>query len=156
MLLAILPMSAQRTTRKGLKVDKEMVLNPKGPLVPDTVYIDSQTGMGKKQPLAVSGYEKTLRSRRESFLLTNNTDDLVLGITFDIEYFDMNRRQLHQRTLTVKCDIPPAETRMVEFKSWDAQLVWYYYLSDKPRTRGQATPYKTIIHIKSYVTDKNR
>lgn len=127
----------QRTTRQGLKpmahTDEALA-----PTRHDTISIDSTH-------VRLSGYEKTLRSAVESVFITNLSELPIMGVILDIEYFDMKGRQLHMRQVPVDAAVPPGETRMGRFSSWDKQKVWYYYLSDPVRTRLQSTPYKVII-----------
>ncbi len=104
----------------------------------DTIALDSTC-------LRLSGYEKTLRSAVESLFITNKSEAELSGITLQIQYLDMKGRQLHSRLVTVDVTVPPGETRMGRFASWDKQKVWYYYLSDPVRTRMQATPYRVAI-----------
>lgn len=126
----------QRTTRPQLKVDASVVT----PVACDTII---------RAKIVVSGYEKTLRSAKESFLVTNESTDTIHELGATIDYLDLEGRQLHRRrlTLTVADPMGPGETRLLEFKSWDSQKVWYYRLSEPPRTKGQATPYDIRIRI---------
>ncbi|MCM1451643.1 MAG: hypothetical protein NC102_05255 [Clostridium sp.] len=125
---------AQRTTRPGLK-----------PLAKEESSARADTIPGGC--VSISGYEKTLRSTKESILCTNIGVDTISSIAISIEYLDMEGRQLHRRELQLACPdpIPPGQTRQLEFKSWDSQKVWYYRLSEPPRTKSQATPYDIRI-----------
>ena len=42
--------------------------------------------------LGVNGYDKPLRSRRETFFVTNNSDAELASIAFTITYYDTSRR----------------------------------------------------------------
>lgn len=137
--------SAQRTTRKSLKTKAttEKVMQ-KGHAAPRDTIFNADDSLAIK----ISGYEKMLRSRRESLFISNNSEIPVNGIALEITYLDMSDRQLHSREVARDCDIPPSETRMIDFPAWDKQQVWYYYLSEPPRTRFQATPFKVKIRVK--------
>lgn len=95
--------------------------------------------------IVLSGYEKTLRSSRESLLITNLHSDTICGICITIEYLDAQGRQLHKRSVSIPAEVPPSETRMCAFDSWDKQKVWYYALSAPARTSAPATPYDVSI-----------
>lgn len=97
--------------------------------------------------VVLSGYEKALRSTRESLLITNLRPDTITGLGLTIEYLDTQGRQLHKRVIEVPAEVPPAETRMAAFESWDKQKVWYYVLSAPARPSAPATPYSVNIAI---------
>lgn len=123
----------QNTTRPHLRPITEEV----PAMAYDTVKCDSL--------IVLSGYEKALRSSRESLLITNLHSDTIAGIGITIEYLDTRGRQLHKRSVTIPTEIPPTETRMCAFESWDKQKVWYYTLSAPARTSAPATPYNVAI-----------
>ena len=99
----------------------------------------------------LSGYDKPLRSSRESIFVTNRSRRAVSAITLRIVYSDPKDRQLHSRDITVTTHIPPGETRQLTFPSWDRQHAFYYHLTGKPRTADgspytvRATPLSIII-----------
>ncbi len=136
-MLCCFSTAAQRTTRPALKA-VERPSRPVASAMFDTVTIDTSC-------VRLSGYEKTLRSSIESVFITNKSDIELSSIMLQIQYFDMNDRQLHMRQVEVEATVPPGETRLARFTSWDKQKVWYYYLSDPVRTRMQCTPYKVTI-----------
>lgn len=105
----------------------------------DTIRADSL--------VVLSGYEKTLRSTRESLLITNLHPDTLTGIAVTIEYLDAQGRQLHKRAVEIPAEVPPTETRMAAFDSWDKQKVWYYTLSAPARPSAPANPYTVSISI---------
>lgn len=95
----------------------------------------------------LSGYEKTLRSRHENIYAANLSDSLTIeSVRIKIEYIDTKGRQLHGRQVTIPCDIPPGERRLLSFPSWDRQFVMYYIHSAPTRTSAQATPYDVIFN----------
>lgn len=136
-----LAVHAQRTTRPRLVLDPGALAKPAEAVVADTIGRDSAQACVK-----FSGFEKTLRSRRESVHATNLTlSDTVTSLEIEIEYLDTKGRQLHQRTVSIDCEIPPGQTRMLDFSSWDKQQVWHYRLSKPPRSNSQANPFDVKI-----------
>lgn len=97
--------------------------------------------------ISVNGYDKPLRSRRETFFTTNNTDRNLARIAFTIRYFDARQRQLHQTKHNIPADIPAGETRQISVPSWDHQFNFYYIRSTIPQRAQQATPYDVRISI---------
>lgn len=93
--------------------------------------------------IVFSGYDKPAAASKEAFLVTNNTDVTLLETTVSVTYKDMEDRMLHKRSSTIKCNIPPGETRKLEIPTWDSQMSYYYFRSAEPRRT--ATPYKVDI-----------
>lgn len=131
--------SGQRTTRRNLKPLPETTDVVRG----DTVFTAKDSSM-----VSFSGYEKTLRTSRENFFVTNHSSDSLTSLTLEIEYLDMSGRQLDKRPVTIHIDLPPGQTRRADIKSWDRQNVMYYYRSPQPRAK-QATPYKVRIALQT-------
>lgn len=141
-LSAILSTSAvlgQHTTRSRLKPSRPA--KSASEAVRDTVACAGDTAA-----LVFSGYDKLLRSTKESFFVSNRTDSPVSRLIFNIEYLDMNRRTLDSRTDSVEIKLPPGGTRRVDIPSWDRQKTFYYYRSPQPKT-AQATPYRVRISL---------
>ncbi|MDE7376741.1 MAG: hypothetical protein K2N16_07815 [Muribaculaceae bacterium] len=124
----------QNTTRTRLQP-----IPTEASAVYDTIPADSL--------VVLSGYEKALRSSRESLLITNLRPDTIAGIGVTVEYLDAKGRQLHKRAVEIEAEVPPAETRIAAFESWDKQKVWYYVLSAPARPSAPATPYTVNISI---------
>ena len=135
-ILSLCASFAQRTTRPGLKLQ---------PMPEAETPADTATAAS----IALSGYEKTLKSAKESLLATNRGTDTISEIGITIDYLDSKGRQLHRRALklTPADALEPGQTRQFEFKSWDSQRVWYYRLSEPPRAKGQATPYDVAVKV---------
>ncbi len=142
-LLLALPMmpDRHRTTRRNLHRTTAVAATG---AVADTVVPSS--GM-----VALSGYDKPLRSSRESIFATNRSRRTISAITLRIDYLDPHQRQLHSREVTVPIVIPPGETRQLTFRSWDRQNAFYYHLTGKPRTTAgspytiRATPTRLLL-----------
>lgn len=148
LVLALDPAYAQRTTRSKLQTSPKPEPAVEAP-GRDTIIVAPSDSI---MPIALSGFEKTLRSRRESMLVTNRLDAPIEQFTVEITYTDMKGRMLHKRVLNIRCDIPPHETRKVDFPSWDKQTVWYYHLSSRPNTQSQATPFDIATSITRIIT----
>lgn len=128
----------QRTTRPGLKLEQSHMAQASS--ASDTIA---------PAAIRLSGYEKTLKSARESLLATNLGADTISEIEITINYLDLQGRQIHMRNVRLNpgSPIPPGQTRMLEFKSWDSQRVWHYRLSPPSSPKGQATPYDVKVTV---------
>lgn len=152
MLMAAGMMCAQRTTRKGLKPDggRSRVNN-----LVKTARFDTLTDADAENILFVSGYEKPLKSAKETIFVSNRDSICIArGAVLEIEYLDMHNRSLHKRSVEVSVAIPPGETRFLSFGSWDINKVFYYYVNKPVRTRSQATPYTVRIRVDSLFLEK--
>lgn len=127
---------ADRTTRGKLKVGRKSVATAVQ-AVNDTVV--PSAGM-----IVVSGFDKPLRSYRESVFVTNRSRRRLIGVRLTISYLDADGRLLHRAVQTLPADIPAGETRQLMFPSWDRQQAFYYELSSKPR-RADGTPFSVAI-----------
>lgn len=129
---------AQRhnTIRKGLKAGKTVVAPSHTVALCDTV---AATG----SEVRFSGYEKTLRSTRETVFVTNLSDRQIERVIFSVTYIDAKGRQLHKTRKSIHSDIPAGETRRLDFPTWDRQFAFYYVGS--PRPRVSAIPYSVKI-----------
>lgn len=143
LLIICLSASADKTTRKNLRVKK--IAAQETIAAADTVVLSP--GMA-----ALAGYDKPLRSNKESIYLTNATRRRLTYIEIEFTYLDESGRQLHKRIVSQQVDIPAGETRQLTFASWDKQRNMYYTLSGKPRTSNgtpysiSATPLRAIYH----------
>lgn len=90
------------------------------------------------------GYDKALRSNKETLFVTNlMTGRDIEHVVFRITYFDSSGRQLHQTRKCLYAPVPPGQTRRLDFPSWDKQHSFYYARS--PRPRVPAIPYTVKI-----------
>ena len=135
LVLAVTSVAAPdtRTTRKKLvKSDQEV-----------TVVADSTTV--SPDSITIADYDKPLRSNYETFFVTNRHSRTIVRITIDIDYIDMNGSQLHSRSVTVECEIPPGATRQLHTRAWDRQKAFYHHTTrSKPRS-PHARPYKVVV-----------
>lgn len=103
----------------------------------DTIVADSGT-------VRFSGYEKILRTTKETVFVTNLLEDKgVEAVFFTITYTDNAGRLLHKRRVTARQEIPAGETRKIDFPTWDRQMTFYY--TGSPRPRVSAIPYDVAI-----------
>ncbi len=129
LVLAVTSVAAPdtRTTRKKLVKSEQEV----------TVVADSTT--------VSPDSDKPLRSNYETFFVTNRHSRTIVRITIDIDYIDMNGSQLHSRSVTVECEIPPGATRQLHTRAWDRQKAFYHHTTrSKPRS-PHARPYKVVV-----------
>ncbi|MBD5347193.1 MAG: hypothetical protein HDR92_08725 [Bacteroides sp.] len=89
--------------------------------------------------IKLRGYDKPLRSRRESMFVTNATDVSISHIRLKLSYYDMDGRQLHGVEVDIDTDIPAGTTRHISFPSWDTQLTFVYHRSQRS---GHGVPYR--------------
>lgn len=131
---------AQNTMRRGLKLRGQEATNTAVSVACDTVSAPTF--------VAVSGYDKPLRSRRESvFVANSDTARTLHSVELEITYTDMQNHMLHRRTKWVTANAAPGERRLLTFPSWDVQCVFYYHQNQPYRPRTQATPYKVSIRV---------
>jgi hypothetical protein len=130
----------QRSTRQKLRAE------PLPATVEATAAADTLRGDTVANIVRVSGYEKPLRSRHETMMLTNNDSTItVTAVQLEITYLDMQGRALHKRTATAATTLPPGATRLIDLKSWDVNMLFYYHLNAPTRTTSQGTPYRVTV-----------
>lgn len=105
--------------------------------------------------VSVSGYDKPLRTPRETMLVTNSTGSEIRTLALTVTYLDMQGRQLHRRTDTIPAIIPSGETRMIHLSTWDTQHSYYYHLGRHPRT-ANVTPYDVRCDVLFVLTHKEQ
>lgn len=134
--------AAQRTSRQRLRPDvPAAAATPPAPM-PTAVAMS-----GDSVAVSLAGYDKPLRSARESFHAVNADTLDIVGMTLTFTYMDTSGRMLHRCSRHIDADIPAGETRMVTVPSWDRQKVFYYINSAPARSAG--TPYDVTIDIDS-------
>lgn len=149
LLAALTGATAQRTTRTGLRPAPAEA--SQSPAVAPAASTDTIVSPGRSVA-DVNGYDKPLRSRRETFFVTNHGSSAVEAVAFTIKYYDTRQRMLHSASHNVKIEIPPSETRQVSVRSWDPQFNFYYSRSAVPQRAQQATPYDVAITIDTLFT----
>lgn len=139
---------AQRAKRAKLKIEKA------GTSADTVELILSDAECAKA--VTLSGYEKPLRATTESVFVKNRLDSgIITLLQLEITYFAANEEsgekgaQLHVRRQEVSVNIPAGQRRMVHFRSWDRNKVFYYWKNKLGKQRGQATPYSVAIRVKA-------
>ena len=110
--------------------------------------VDSIPVIFSADSVSFSGYDKTVSSSIETFLVTNRNPIPIQRIEVRITYLDMNGRMLHSRVAEAYCFVPPGETRKADIPTWDKQKTYYYYLGPEPKR--VATPYKVTIQPRAF------
>lgn len=134
---------SQKTTRGRLKLRDDVRIGQAANAI-DTI-------IPAKGDIVVSGFEKAQQSASESFFVTNHTPRTLTSITFTITYLNLRGEELHARTETVRCDIPPEMTRKVDIRSWDRQKLWYYKDS-QGRHNDYCNPFDIRIRINHVIS----
>ncbi|MDE6157635.1 MAG: hypothetical protein K2F78_05760 [Muribaculaceae bacterium] len=133
-------LAAQTSTRRGLKPEAKAAVQASVAAV-DTIAAP------EAHLVDINGYDKPLRSRRETFFVTNNSRRDICGLAFTITYYDTARRVLHSASHNVKADIPAGQTRQQSVRSWDTQFSFYYRRSATSQRAAQATPYDVAVKV---------
>lgn len=148
-LVVVLPLMADNTLRGRRLRPASTASAPSAPTATpvDTVRFPADT------LVELSGYDKPLRSRRESLLVTNRLPSPLTSLVISITYRDLQGRELHSADVEVRSYIPAGSTRLVSFPSWDCQQSYYYHLGQRPRTSG-VTPYTVSCVVKAVTTEQ--
>lgn len=121
----------QRTTRGN--IGRRPLPAATGVAPSDTFFIPDSC------EVRLYGYDKPLRSRRETVFVTNMTEHDITAVSVTTQYIDGKGRRFHETKRRIAVDVPPGGTRKADFPSWDTQQSFYYIGSKRPRTQG--TPY---------------
>lgn len=151
-LLCLIPVSVyglEKTTRRNLKVASGVLPDAGASVVLyDTIEVSDD------MEVRLSGFDKPLRSNKETFFVTNKSGNLLSGLVIEFNYTDMQGRQLHKRNMDVVCEIPVSETRQITIPSWDRQQSFFYRLSAKPK-RASAVPFDVCCRVVAVIIKKN-
>lgn len=129
-----------RTTRRHLKPIIAEATN-------DTIRPTDPAMTGSPDSLSIKGYDKPLRSMRETFFITNRHCMPLHTVKLHISYYTMGGEMLHSRDVTIDTTIPPGETHQVSTPAWDRQKA-YYYIGTRVTPRSKkALPYYPKIAI---------
>lgn len=145
-LLSWLPLlipaaSGQHALRQGRLLKTELTSATESAMRPHT---DST--------VTVAGFEKALRSKRETMFVTNHSRDTITALWLTADYTDTLGRQLHRQSRPINVDLPPGQTRRIEQPSFDRDGMFYYYQTPPARSTTAATPFKVTVHIDSLKT----
>lgn len=143
-LILLLPMAARgdervSTVRKGLVTHSDIDRLERIVGTDSVAYADR---------ISLSGYDKTLYDRNETFYVSNDTPFRISRIVVKMVYTNPSGEMLHEQTYDIECDIPSGETRQLSVRSFDTQHTHYYYKSRKPRRSG--IPYKVEYTLERY------
>lgn len=141
---ALLATSAQTTTRRGLKSNASKASATEKTATPVDTIVNPEA-----HTVDINGYDKPLRSRRETFFVTNNSKKEVAAIAVTLTYSDKAGRQLHQQKKNVDVEIPAGETRQVSIPSWDKQQSFYYVRSTVPTRTDNVSSFDVTINVDS-------
>ena len=120
------------------------VKTSRGRMIPQAEAAQGCRGATLHTPEAavtITGYDKPLRSMRETFFVVNNTGRRLTAVKVTLTYHDMQGHQLHVSSHEIACDIPGGETRNASVPSWDRQRSFYYHLNRPWRPRTTATAF---------------
>lgn len=131
------PDSAKKGSKNNKKARKDE----------EIVVPSSADSLEWARSIVFAGYDKPAVSGSESFFISNNTERTIRAIEVEITYLDTKGRMLHQRQEYIRMEIPAAETRKVDIKSFDTQHSFYYVKSNAPAKR--ATPFDTRMVIRA-------
>lgn len=132
--------AGKKETRRGLRIEGIRMVASESCRIP---LADGDTVTFDPAKVSFSGYEKEAGAARETMLISNHSGLYISGIEMTVTYLDMSGRMLHSRKITKKCDVPPGETRMFDYPTWDRQKTYYYHLGNSPRK--VATPYDVKV-----------
>lgn len=140
--LTVMPIAMHpdsRTTRGKLKAAKEPTELPSFPSDSLPAPIDS---------IITAGYDKALRSAKESMFVTNLSSSTLTAVELDIIYNSVNGgTMLHRRHLRLSCEIPTNETRQLEWIAWDRQMRYYFHQTRVTPRSPRAIPYDVHITV---------
>ena len=136
--MALAVFASDRTTRRRLSVAPEKA--------PITAPCDTLTG-SFTDSVRLSGFDKPLRSRKETFFATNILTDTVESMAITLTYLDALGRQFHRTHVHVPGPIPPGQTLNRAIPTWDRQQSFYYIHSETPSRSIQAAPFDVKITI---------
>lgn len=91
----------------------------------------------------ITGYDKPLRARRESMIVTNCGDQPFDSVRLTMTYTDDRGTLLNTRTITVAARLEPGKAKSVSIRSWDVNNSYYYFLT--PPARAAGTPYRLSV-----------
>ena len=149
--MACLTLQARvKTTRSGVHSTKSGIEMAKGFNSSIDTAVIAYADSVKFNPVAltIKGYSKRAYDKMETFYVTNNTSQSITQVKILVRYSDMKGNMIHERTVTVNCNLTPYGTHQAMVRSFDTSNGFYYYLSSKPR--NSAIPYQVAMRIVGY------
>ena len=129
-LLFILPSSINAYIRNNIEETPTILY--KNNNVKDTV--------SNRDPIEMIGFEKRINDKTESFLLRNNTCNLITRIRLKIYYKTPKNEMIDYREVTIDQEIHPHMTKQIEINSFDKNNRYYYIFS--PTKNNEGYPFK--------------
>ena len=129
-LLFIFPSSINAYMQSG--IEETSTIPYKNNNVKDTV--------SNRDPIEMIGFEKRINDKTESFLLRNNTCNLITRIRLKIYYKTPKNEMIDYREVTIDQEIHPHMTKQIEINSFDKNKRYYYVSS--PNKNNEGYPFK--------------
>ena len=129
-LLFILPSSINAYIRNNIEETPTILY--KNNNVKDTV--------SNRDPIEMIGFEKRINDKTESFLLRNNTCNLITRIRLKIYYKTPKNEMIDYREVTIDQEIHPHMTKQIEINSFDKNKRYYDIFS--PNKNNEGYPFK--------------
>ena len=160
-LLAVCAATAIVSSADGKNTRRRLIKPSRRPVLtttPTPIPTDTITDITQINTiLKISDYQKTVRSRVESMLLTNlSATDTIKAVTIDLNYTDAEGRQLNRRELTLTVTVPPGETRHASSTSWDRQQLFYYHLTPPARPTDRTRSFHVAITPIALILSTNK
>ena len=127
-LLFIFPSSINAYMQSG--IEETSTIPYKNNNVKDTV--------SNRDPIEMIGFEKRINDKTESFLLRNNTCNLITRIRLKIYYKTPKNEMIDYREVTIDQEIHM--TKQIEINSFDKNKRYYYVSS--PNKNNEGYPFK--------------
>lgn len=125
---------------------------PHKTLPQDTVC--SKSGSVRKTDFAhaidMLGFEKRLNDRTETFMLQNNTENLVTRVKLKITYRAPNGKMINYREVMVDGELLPHTTRQFEIESFDKGKRYYFHKSTEGNKKLEGYPFYIQFSLLRY------
>lgn len=96
------------------------------------------------------GFEKRLNDRIETFMLQNNTENLVTRVKLKITYRSPNGRMINYREVMVDGELLPHTTRQFEIDSFDKGKRYYFHKSTEGNKKLEGYPFYIQFSLLRY------
>lgn len=96
------------------------------------------------------GFEKRLNDRTETFMLQNNTENLVTRVKLKIIYRTPDGRMIDYREVMIEGEILPHTTRQFEIESFDKGKRYYYHKSTGGNKKLEGYPFHIQFSLLRY------
>ncbi|PWM08089.1 MAG: hypothetical protein DBY02_04895 [Coprobacter fastidiosus] len=96
------------------------------------------------------GFEKRLNDRTETFMLQNNTENLVTRVKLKITYRAPNGKMIDYREVMVDGELLPHTTRQFEIESFDKGKRYYFHKSTGGNKKLEGYPFHIQFSLLRY------